>query len=171
MTRSEGTGQRTTVTDASVLFNFLGLGRLELLTGLPRRAVLTPEVNAETRRNRAPLEAALAAGEIAIESPPLELADAALFARLARRLSLDDASCVVAAKVLGADLATDDRATRRAAADLLPAGALVGTEELLAEAVRARLMTLAEGDALLGELVKIKYRPSVASLRELLGHE
>ena len=58
----------TTVTDASVLLNYLGLGRLNLLTGLPRRTVLTPEVNQEAKRNRAPLDAALAAGEITIES-------------------------------------------------------------------------------------------------------
>lgn len=170
MTPSEHSG-RTTVTDASVLLNYLGLGRLDLLTRLPRRTVLTPEVDREAKRNRAPLDAALAAGEITIESPPLAPDDAALFARLAQRLSLADASCVVAAKVLGADLATDDRATRRAAEDVLPHDTLVGTEMLLAEAVRAGLLTLTDGDALLGELVKIKYRPKVASLRELLGQE
>jgi predicted nucleic acid-binding protein len=169
MTRSDETARRTTVADASVLFNYLGLARLDLLTGLPRRIVLTPEVDQEAKRNRGPLEAALAAGAIAIESPPLDAEDAALFARLARRLSLADASCVVAAKVLGADLAMDDRVARAAAAGVLPADALVGTEALLAEAVGAGLLSLAAGDALLGELVKIKYRPNVASLRELLG--
>jgi predicted nucleic acid-binding protein len=167
--RPDEPGRRTTITDASVLLNYLGLGRLDLLTGLRRRIILTPEVNLEVKRNRAALDAALAAKEIAIQSPPLGPDDAALFAQLARRLSLGDAACVIAARDFSADLARDDRATQRAAARVVPEEALVGSEALLAEAVRTGLLALADGDALLGELVKLRYRPKVASLHELLG--
>jgi predicted nucleic acid-binding protein len=169
MAQSDEPGRRTTIADTSVLLNYLGLGRLDLLTGLRRRIVVTPEVNEEVKRSRAALDLALAAGEISLESPPLGPEDAAIFTQLTRRLSLGDASCIAAARVLGADLATDDRATQRAAAGVAPESAILGSEALLAEAVQSGLLTLADGDALLSELVKLRYRPKVASLRELLG--
>ena len=158
---------RPTVVDASVLLNYLGLGRFDLLTGLRRRIVITPEVNAEIRRDRTELETALAAGRVRVENVPLG-EDGELFARLTRRLSVADASCIVAARAFSADLATDDRAARRAAAEVLLESRILGTEALLAEAVRTGLLTLAHGDRLLGELIRIKYRPKIASLRELI---
>jgi|GEM_PF-4460146 len=161
--------RRPTIVDASVLLNFLGLGRLDLLMALTRRIDITPEVNLEIKRYRGMLDMALASDEVRVVSPTLDEDDARHFARLTRRLSVADASCIVAAKVLGADIASDDRAVCRAAAELLPVEAIVGTETLLAEAVRASLITLIAGDELLGELTHIRYRPKVTSLRELLG--
>lgn len=161
--------RRPTIVDASVLLNFLGLCRLDLLTALARRIVITPEVNLEIKRYRMGLDVALTSEEVRAVSPTLDEEDSRHFARLTRRLSVADASCIVAAKVLGADIASDDRAVCRAAAELLPLEAIVGTETMLSEAVRAGLLTLVAGDELLGELIHIRYRPKVASLRELLG--
>ncbi len=159
--------QRSTIADASVLLNYIGLGRLDLLTSLPQRHILiTAEVNTEIKRDRAALEAALDSGAIELVQHLLG-DDAALFARLTQRLSVADASCIVAARALDADLAVDDRRCRMSAAELMPDERLLGTEALLAEAIRAGGLTLEAADMLLVELVKIKYRPKIASFTEL----
>jgi predicted nucleic acid-binding protein len=105
---------RPTVVDASVLINFLGLGRFELLTGLARKLIVTAEVNRQIKRNRAAFDAALESGRVRVENPPLG-EDAELFARLSRTLGIADASCIAGARALGADLAADDRTFRREA--------------------------------------------------------
>lgn len=153
--------------DASVLINFLGLERFDLLTSLPRRFVVTEEVNGQIQRNRTPLDAALAAGLFRVENPPLG-DDAELFGRLTRMLGVADASCIAAARALGAGLAADDRVFRREAERTLPtARALLGTESLLAEAVEEGSFELQAGNALLEELAALRYRPKVSDLREL----
>lgn len=154
--------------DASVLINFLGLGRFDLLTDLPRGLVITAEVNGQVQRNRSALDAALEADLVRVEDPPLG-EDAGLFARLSRMLGTADASCITTAKVLEADLAADDKTFLREAEKALPPEqALLGTEKLLAEVISARLLNLEEGDALLGKLPELRYRPKVQSLREIL---
>lgn len=169
MASANAAGRRETVTDASILINFLGLGRLDLLTGLPtRRILITPEVHRQIVRHRGALDAALAGGQIEVVSPLLDQRDAEHFVQLARRLGAADASCIVAARVLHADLAADDITFLRLAAQVRTEGRRLGTEALLAEAVQADLITLQEGDALLAQLPALKYRPKVASLRELL---
>ena len=160
--------KRATLVDASVLINFLRLGRLDLLTSLPRRELLiVPEVNSEIRRNRAALEGALQAGGIRqIESEVA--ADLALFARLTHRISSADASCIIAAKALGADLAVDDRVCRQMAAAELSERRLTGTEWVLLEAVQAGLLTMHKGNEFLALLPSVRYRPGVRRLEELL---
>lgn len=168
MTGENGPERRLTVVDASVLINFLSLGRFALLTGLPRRLIITAEVNEQLMRNRSALDAALEAGLVSVENPSLG-ENAELFARLSRMLGRADASCIATAKVLGADLAADDGTFLREAKKALPSGqTLLGTEKLLAEAVGVGLLGLAEGDALLGKLPELRYRPKVKSLREIL---
>lgn len=44
----------------------------------------------------------------------------------------------------------------------------LGTEVLLAEAIREGALSIEEGDELLGELTKLRYRPQVQSLCELM---
>ena len=160
---------RRTVLDASVLINFLGLERFDLLLRVSHRALfVTGEVDAQIRKHRAAFDAALRAGQIALVNPLLDEEESALFVRLAARLGHADASCILAAKVLAADLAMDDLAARQAARQVLPLDRLLDTERLLAEAVRARLLTIDEGDALLQQLPLLKYRPKLRTLRELL---
>jgi predicted nucleic acid-binding protein len=149
------------------MINFLGLGRLDLLLA-SRRTVMSAEVDSEVRNNRAALDAAMADDHVRVETVFLGH-DAALFARLTRRLSVADASAIVLAGQLGADLAADDRILRREAAANLPGVHLIGTEGLLAEAVQAGLLSLEEGDELLRELLRLRYRPKVPSLRQLLA--
>lgn len=168
MTASPVPERRLTVVDASVLINFLGLKRFELLTGLPREFVITAEVNGQIKRNRAALDAALAAGLFRVENPPLG-EDAELFGRLTRMLGRADASCIAAAKRLGADLAADDQTFLREAEKALSSGQMLpGTETLLAEAVKAGVLSLDAGDGLLAELMGLKYRPKIRSLHELM---
>jgi hypothetical protein len=65
--------------------------------------------------------------------------------------------------------AADDRAVLREAEKILSSGqALLGTEALLAEAVRVGALSMAKGDELLGKLTQVRYRPRVRSLRELI---
>lgn len=112
-------------------------------------------------------DAALSAGEIRVENPLLE-EDTELF-KLSRMLGVADASCIVAARALGADLAADDKTfLREAEKVLLSEQTLLGTETLLAEAVHMGALDIEEGDELLGELVGLRYRAKVRSLRELL---
>lgn len=73
---------------------------MDLVTGLPRHLLITPEVLRQIVRNRAVLDAAV--------TPIHDGGDAELFAQLARRVGAADASCIVAAKVPDADLAFDD---------------------------------------------------------------
>lgn len=139
-----------------------------MLTGLPRKLIVTAEVNEQIKRNRTALDIALESGRIRVENPPLG-EDAELFARLSRTLGIADASCIAAARALGADLAADDRTFRREAEKALsPEQSLLGTETLLAEAVRAGALDIEEGDELLEELVGLRYRPKVRSLHELM---
>lgn len=94
--------------------------------------------------------------------------DTELF-KLSRMLGVADASCIVAARALGADLAADDKTfLREAEKVLLSEQTLLGTETLLAEAVHMGALDIEEGDELLGELVGLRYRAKVRSLRELL---
>ncbi len=153
--------------DASVLINYLGLGRFDLLAGLPRDLIVTAEVSHEIVRNRAALERALESGEMQVEDRPLGV-DAELFARLTARLGVADASCIVTARALGADLAVDDRAASREATAILGPGRLTGTEKLLVEAVRAEMIDEAGADMVLRELIGLRYSPKVTRIRELL---
>jgi len=164
--RGEG-ARRATIVDSSVLINFLGLGRLDLLTSLPDRALMiVPEVNREIRRNRTALEVALQTGGLRhVES--MISSDLALFARLTHRISPADASCIIAAKALGAHLAVDDRVCRQLAAGELAERRLTGTERLLLETVQVGHITMEEGDRVLNDLVTVRYRPKVPSLRDL----
>ena len=165
-TTGEG-AKRSTVVDSSVLINFLGLSKLDLLTSLPNREFkIVPEVNREIRRHRTAMEAAIQTGGLRqVES--MIASDLALFARLTHRISSADASCIIAAKAVGADLAADDRVCRRFAAGELSEQRLPGTEWLLLETVQAGLITMEEGDRVLNDLVTLKYRPKVQSLRDL----
>jgi predicted nucleic acid-binding protein len=156
-----------TVVDSSILINFLGLARFDLLF-VARRLAVTAEVNAEILRNREPLDESVARGDVVVQALLLDAAEAKQFARLTRRLSIADASSILLAARLGADLAVDDRTFRAEATLVLPQERLVGTEDVLAEAVRAGALSLADGDRLLGLLPALRYRPRVASLGELL---
>jgi predicted nucleic acid-binding protein len=128
--------------------------------------MIVPEVDSEIRRNRTALEAAMQTSSLRqVES--MIASDLTLFTRLTRRISAAYASCIVAAKALGADLAVDDRVCRQLAAGELSEQRLTGTEWLLLEAVQAVLITMEEGDRVLHDLVTVKYRPKVQSLRDL----
>jgi predicted nucleic acid-binding protein len=161
---------RQTVVDSSILINFPGLARFDLLF-VARRLAITAEVNAEILRNRAPLDAAVARGDVVVHALLLDAAEATQFARLTRRLSIADASTILLAARLGADLAVDDLTFRAEATMLLMQDRLLGTEDMLAEAVRAGALSLADGDCLLGLLPSLRYQPKVASLGELLTSE
>lgn len=158
--------RRLTVADASILINFLGLGQFDLLF-LARRLAITSEVNAEIQRDRAALDAAIARGDVTVHALLMDAREVAEFVRLTRRISAADASSIVLAARLGADLAVDDRVFR-ALATGLAAASLLGTEDLLADAVRAGALSLAEGDRLLSLLPGLRFLPRVASLSEIL---
>lgn len=158
--------RRLTVVDASILINFLGLGRFDLLF-VARRVAITAEVNAEIQRNRAALDAAIARGDLTVHALLMDAAETAAFARLTRRISAADASSIILAARLGGDLAVDDRAFRGEAAATVPSP-LLGTEDLLADAVRTGALSLAEGDRLLGLLPALRFLPRIASLSEIL---
>ena len=163
--------RRSTIIDTSVLINYLSVGRIDLLIKLSHRHMLiTEEVHTEIIRNRTVLEIALSAGQIEIANPLL-YEDIELFARLTKILSIADASCIVAARALGTDLAADDRILRREALKVLPEASLFRTEALLAEAVRTNLLLIEEGNSILQALIKMRYRPSISRLQELLGED
>lgn len=163
--------RRSTVIDTSVLINYLSAGRFDLLIKLPhRRILITEEVHAEIIRNRAILETALAHGQIEVTNPLLG-EDIELFARLTKILSLADASCIVAARALASDLAADDRILRREALKVLSEANLLRTEVLLAEAVKENLLLIDEGNSILQALIKMRYRPSILRIEELLGED
>lgn len=116
------------------------------------------------------LETALAHGQIEVTNPLLG-EDIELFARLTKILSLADASCIVAARALASDLAADDRILRREALKVLSEANLLRTEVLLAEAVKENLLLIDEGNSILQALIKMRYRPSILRIEELLGED
>ena len=162
------------VADASVLINFLVVGRMDLIARYARRMLVTDHVAAEIAsaypEQRRRYEDSLAAGaveELRVDSQ----AELALFARLTApgRLGAGECSAIAVAVSRRHALAIDDRRAIRDAKALDPALEILGTQSVMVEMIRQGLITVADADALLAEWAgKHRFRLRIASFANLV---
>jgi predicted nucleic acid-binding protein len=138
------------VLDTSVLLNFLRVGRLDLLTTLPRHVFLvTDHVRGEVTEpaHAAKLDEAIGGGllrEVRVDA--VDEVDA--FARLVRLRVLGVGECAALAVAVrrGLQIAIDDRTARKKASALFGFERFVGTAELVVAAIRSGLIDVPGAD-------------------------
>ncbi len=163
-------GPKPIVLDASVLLNFVKIGRIELLGYLDTSVVLLDQVLDEVRRpeQREAVEDAVKAGILDLQSVrnPVEVA---LFANLRADGRLGAGECAVLAVALIRDCVAglQDRKARvegqRRREDL----ALCQTEDLVLNLIQSGHLTIEEADGFLVEwAAKHRFRSRLTSFYE-----
>ena len=144
-------GERTQVVlDTSVLLNFLRVGRLDLLVGLPGLVfLLTDLVRGEVTE---PTHAAVLGEAIhggLLREVRVDAADAVeAFARLVglRVLGVGECAALAVAVCRGLPIAIDDKAARKKAVAVFGFEQFVGTADLVVAAIRGGLVDVADAD-------------------------
>jgi predicted nucleic acid-binding protein len=138
------------ICDASVAINFLRVNRADLIVALPFDVTVTDVVRAEiTRRHQSQLiEEFIARGQIHVTALT-DIQDLQAAGRL-RSSGLGDGESVsiVAAHVLGARLAMDDRRARNVAHRLYPSLQILNTEEIMVTLIRMGALSIEEADGI-----------------------
>ncbi len=142
--------RRQVVLDTSVLLNFLRVGRLDLLVGLPgHEFLLTDHVRGEVTEpaHAGTLQEALQGGrliEVRVDDP----AELAVFAEMTtlRVLGVGECAALALAVHRGLQIAIDDKAARKKAMALFRFERFVGTVELVVAAIRGGLINLKGAD-------------------------
>jgi predicted nucleic acid-binding protein len=152
------------LTDTTVLNNFSQVARPDLLRrafpSLAAPDVVRNELAAGERLGLVPVCDWSWLTLVALTEAEQSRAD-----DLSRRLQAGEAACLAITEVRGGLVLTDDSAARRLAVALrLETSGTLGT---LARLVRREILTLAEGDTLLAQMVERGYRSPVRSLREI----
>ena len=163
--------------DTTVLSNLAAVGHLELLEKrYSQVALTTAEVSDELRRGLQAgyeyLENALRQiqsvnpdGWLRIVTPE-SAAEHQLRGEFDLQLGPGEASCLALAISRGLILVTDDLAARQLAqARDVP---LTGTVGILVALVRDNVLSLAQGNAILAEMIERRYRSPVSRLDELI---
>ena len=155
--------------DTTVLSNFALVGELPLLQKILARKglrpLITPQVRAEFRRGIEKGLFAAGANIGWIEVIELTEEEAEVLSRLGKVLGEGEASCLAVALERNLPLATDDMKARDLARRL---GVVVtGTLGILGWAVKAELLSLAQGDEILQAMRERGYFSPVESLKEL----
>ena len=90
----------------------------------------------------------------------------ALCQRLRNRLNSGEASCLAVAAHRSARVLTDDRDARELASQMgIP---ISGTLGVLVQTIRQERLTLEQADQLLEQMIRLRYRSPIESLRALL---
>jgi predicted nucleic acid-binding protein len=162
------------VADASVLINFLVVGRMDLIARYARRVLVTDHVAAEIasaypeqQRRYENALAAEAVEELRVDSKP----ELALFGRLTApgRLGAGECSAIAVAVSRRHALAIDDRRAIREAKALDPTLEVLGTQAVMVEMIRQGLIAVPDADALLAEWAgKHRFRLKIASFADLM---
>lgn len=159
------------VLDASVLLNFVKIGRIKLLSQLGTSVVLLDQVHDEVKRpeQREAVDGAVKVGILDLQSVrnPLEVA---LFANLRADGRLGAGECAVLAVALNRNWVAglQDRRARvegqRRRKDL----ALCHTEDLVLKLIQSEHLTLNEADGFLVEwATKHRFKSRLTSFRDL----
>lgn len=157
------------IADANILINFIRIRSLHILKQLPETSFgITPEVYEEILpgRGKEQLKQAVREGWLTIHR--VEEMDALLlFARYRKTLGRGEAASLALVKVQKWILATDDRQCRSMAGRELGSGKVMGTIDLLREAIRTKIVTMEQGDLLLESLKNEGFEPKIKSFRNL----
>ena len=156
--------------DASTLINFLILDRVDLLGSLTEFDFRVPaevagEILDPTERIR--LDTALASGwlaEIRLSSP-VELST---YAQLRERLGRGESAALALAFHRDRSVACDDRATIRAADELLGPGRILNTPGLLLLAITEGHLSVEEADEAKGLLERNRFTMAFESFMQLI---
>jgi predicted nucleic acid-binding protein len=152
-------GETVVIADASVLINFLVIDRVQLLAALPgRRLVVTDHVRSEVTDHYPDqmrrLEEAFSAGLIT-EMAVTELSEVQAFALLTSKgLGLGECSAIAVAAHRGYVIAIDDKTARKHIAAEYPGLAVLTTESIVVELIKAGVIDVAAADALKGDWEK-----------------
>jgi predicted nucleic acid-binding protein len=159
------------ITDTNVLINFLHIGQLVLLGALPAyRLQLPTEVLLELTDpgQRSAVDNAIAADQL--DLLVIDALDAlALFGDLRDLMGRGEAACLALAATAGYHLASDEKKRfRRKAIELIGEARILGTEDLLVEAIRCGRITVAQADGYKRVLAENRYMMPFASSAERL---
>lgn len=146
----EQTGRQIVVLDTSVLLNFLRVGRLDLLVGLPGHEFLvTDHVQGEVTDDGSArlLVAALAEKRLReerVDSPD----EVAAFGQLTavRTLGVGECAALAVAVCRRLPIAIDDKAARKKATAMFGFEQFVGTADLVVAAIRGGLIDVKGAD-------------------------
>ncbi|MFN0303865.1 MAG: hypothetical protein ACKVQU_26320 [Burkholderiales bacterium] len=159
------------ITDTNVLINFLHIGQLALLGELPAyRFQLPTEVLQELTDlgQRGVVDNAIATGQIHLLV--IDALDAlSLFGDLRDLMGRGEAACLAFAATTGCHLASDEKKRfRRKAIELIGEARILGTEDLLVQAIRCGRITMAQADGFKLVLAENRYTMPFASFAERL---
>lgn len=159
------------ITDTNVLINFLHIGQLALFGELPAcRFQLPTEVLQELTDlgQRAAVDNAIAAGQL--DLLVIDALDAlALFGDLRDLMGRGEAACLALAATVGCHLASDEKKRfRRKAIELIGEARILGTEDILVQAIRCGHITVAQADGYKLVLAENRYTMPFASFAERL---
>ena len=160
------------VLDASILLNFVKVGRIDLLGELGSPVMLLDQVRAEVIRPEQSqvVTEAIIAGIMDLESVT-DIAEITLFADLRAGGQLGAGECAVLAVALKRNLIAglQDKRARAEGRRRSRALRLCGTEDLIVTLLHSGTVTLAYADQLLVEwATKHRFRLKIASFSELL---
>lgn len=159
------------ITDTNVLINFLHIGQLALLAELSAyRFQLPPEVLQELTDpgQKASVDNAIAVGQLDLLVID-ELDALALFGDLRDLMGRGEAACLALAATVGCHIASDEKKRfRRKAIELIGETRILGTEDLLLEAIRYGRITVAQADGYKVVLAENRYTMPFASFAERL---
>lgn len=159
------------ITDTNVLINFLHIGQLALLAELSAyRFQLPPEVLQELTDpgQKASVDNAIAVGQLDLLVID-ELDALALFGDLRDLMGRGEAACLALAATVGCHIASDEKKRfRRKAIELIGEARILGTEDLLLEAIRYGRITVAQADGYKVVLAENRYTMPFASFAERL---
>jgi uncharacterized protein len=150
--------------DTTVLNNFAQVGRPDLLRrafpGLSTPGFVLEELSLGERLGRVPLCDWSWLGIV-----ELLRAERDRFIELRRDLESGEAACIAIVEARGGVVLTDDLDARQLASRLKIE--ISGTVGVLGKLLRREILTLAQGDGLLAEMIVRGYRSPVRSLREI----
>jgi hypothetical protein len=168
-------GRVEAIIDASVLLNFLQIGRTDLLAEHPSYRFIVVDLvrNEVTKRGPATrLEAALQAGDLVPDGPPetIALEELATFAAMTSlKIGIGDKAVIAAAKVRGLVLAMDDKNAWRLGAALCEDIPREDTVSIMTTLIKAGVLDVAEADAIKADWeANHRFRVKFASFAEVI---
>ncbi|MGK6308656.1 hypothetical protein [Variovorax sp. DT-64] len=136
------------ILDASTLLNLANGEVLSKVLRLPGTSFqVSGVVRDESRTVAQAIDAAVAAGRLALVDDKLISVSRFLRAKAEWQLDNGETECILAAAEVGCSVACDDKAARKVIARVLGESRLTGSIGLLREAARAGLLTQAEAFA------------------------